>query len=86
MQDLRPPSTHDVDMIRAAQWSLRGWPYKRSVPAGIGLRQLCSFDTFTAAMTVSLGIKAPLNYSVFVDAAAALLVAAVLESGELKLK
>ena len=37
-------------------------------------------------MTVSLGIKAPLNYSVFVDAAAALLVAAVLESGELKLK
>lgn len=44
MQDLRPPSTRGVDMIRAAQWSLRGWPYKRSVPAGIGLRQLCSFD------------------------------------------
>ena len=35
---------------------------------------------FAAAMTISLGIKPPLNLSVFVDAAAALLLAAILES------
>ena len=31
------------------------------------------FATFAAAMSLSFGVKAPLNYSVFVDAAAALL-------------
>jgi uncharacterized membrane protein YphA (DoxX/SURF4 family) len=34
---------------------------------------------FALAMTVSLGIKAPLNYSVFADAAGALLLSALLE-------
>ena len=36
--------------------------------------------SFGAATTISLGIKAPLNFSVFVDAAAALLLAALIES------
>jgi len=31
------------------------------------------FALFAGAMTVSFGVKAPLNYSVFVDAAAALM-------------
>jgi len=36
--------------------------------------------SFAATMTISLGIKAPLNFSVFVDAAAALLLAVIVES------
>lgn len=34
------------------------------------------FVTFAAAMSISFGVKAPLNYSVFADAAAALLLGA----------
>ncbi len=46
--------------------------YRRAVAwAAAGL-----FITFAAAMSLSFGVKAPLNYSVFADAAAALLLGA----------
>ena len=46
--------------------------YQRAVAwAAAGL-----FITFAAAMSLSFGVKAPLNYSVFADAAAALLLGA----------
>jgi len=38
------------------------------------------FASFATAMTISLGVKAPLNFSVFVDAAAALLLAAIVDA------
>jgi hypothetical protein len=41
-----------------------------------GLGKICVSHFFSACGVVFFGVKAPLNYSVFVDAAAALLLAA----------
>jgi putative oxidoreductase len=41
-------------------------------PRPVALLSAALLTTFALAMTLSFGVKAPLNYSVFVDAAAAL--------------
>ena len=42
-------------------------------PRAVALASFALLALFAGAMTLSFGIKAPLNYSVFVDAAAALM-------------
>jgi putative oxidoreductase len=42
-------------------------------PRAVALASFAVLALFAGAMTLSFGIKAPLNYSVFVDAAAALM-------------
>jgi len=52
----------------------------------VALASAALFALFAGAMTVSFGVKAPLNFSVFVDFAAAFLLAAWPSSPKLKSK